>query len=229
MSKPLFGTFSVNRVCWNRSWEDHLAGIYGSQDIPSYTGPNTVDQNQASWNTSDSFVHYLNAKIEEICILQQNLSQEVARVYAEDDFQSKWKSCTSKTREEWILEGLVRTCEASPFLELCRLDCPEVTLSRLNKGNGQPFLDLMQALCLEDTTKVPEKPKALPSDSFDHVNGHKIMVQNRGRQLFQLMELTKRTYFLVLFVFSVLLAFVRFSFVFCLFLVTHHYISTTNP
>lgn len=228
MSKPLF---IVDRVGWNRTWEDKLAKAYGSRDIPYYTGPNLMDQRKATWDAivaSDSWVQFINAKVKELCILQQALSQEAARRYAEDEFESKWKSCTSEAREEWILEGMVRTCEAIPYLEQSRLDCPEVTLPRLNKGNGQPFLDLLQALRLEDITKVPAEPKVLPSDCFDRMNGHKIMVQNRGRQLLQLTELTNRMHFLDLFVFNVLSAFVSFLFVPCLSSLIIM-ISTANP
>lgn len=214
MSTPLF---SVDRVRWNRTWEEKLAKIYGLQDTPFYPGPSVIDgaRLKATWDisvASDSYVQSVNTMVKEASIIQRDLSREASRRFAEDDFEFRWKSCSSETREEWILEGLVRTCEASPDFEERRRFCPEVSLLRLNKRNGQPFLDLLQALCLEDIDSVPANPKSLPSEWFDRMIGHKINVQNRGRQLLQLMELTKRTYFLVMFVWNVLLAFVSFSF-----------------
>ncbi|KAE9396234.1 hypothetical protein BT96DRAFT_996949 [Gymnopus androsaceus JB14] len=208
--EPKSPSFNVDRVAWNRAWEQELAGFYGSRDMPSYTGPSLIGT-PPMWDilaASDASVQLTNNMVEETAILQRNLSQKAVFRFAKDDFESKWKSCTSETREKWILEGLVRTCQASPHFEERRMLCPEVTLPRLNlKGNGQPFLDLLQALCLEDIYTVPANPKPLPSDAFNRFNGHDVSTQDRGCQLYQLTTLTKRTYFLVMFVWNVLLAF----------------------
>ncbi|KAE9401834.1 hypothetical protein BT96DRAFT_1017938 [Gymnopus androsaceus JB14] len=149
-----------------------------------------------------------NNLVKRAAILQRDLSRESAFRFAKNNFESEWKSCTSETREKWILEGLVRTCQSSPDFEERRRLCPEVTLPRLNsKGKGQPFLDLLRALCLDDIDTVPSSPKPFPSDAFDRLSGHKISTQNRGCQLFQLVTLTRRTHFLVMFLRSVFLAF----------------------
>lgn len=211
-------SFNVDRIRWNRVWENELNKIYGSRDIPSYTGSSAIDGvgMRSMWNhlaASDATVQTINTMVKEVATLQRDLSRKAALRFAEDNFESKWKSCTPETREKWILEGLVRTCQASPDFEERRKACPEVTLLRLNKANGQPFLNLLQALCLENIDEVPSNPKPLPSDSFDRMNGHKLNIQNPGRQLVQLAELTQRTYFLVMFVWNVLLAFVSLLFV----------------
>ncbi|KAE9401835.1 hypothetical protein BT96DRAFT_991670 [Gymnopus androsaceus JB14] len=205
-------SFNVDRTRWNRAWEQGLARLYGSQDTPSYTGPSFIDRGTESmWDlftASDVTVQITSIMVNEAAILQRNLTRDSALRLAENNFESEWKNCTSETREKWILEGLVRVCQAHPDFEQRRLYCPEVTLLRLNsKGKGQPFLDLLRALCLDDLDTVPSNPKPLPSDAFDRFIGYNISTQNRGCQLFQLSQFTKRTHFLVMFVWNVLLAF----------------------
>lgn len=67
---------------------------------------------------SDSNVQIMHSMQKQICTLQHDLTKKVSKRFAEDDFESHWKAkCTEKQREQIILEGLVRACEASPDFE----------------------------------------------------------------------------------------------------------------
>ncbi|KAE9382579.1 hypothetical protein BT96DRAFT_952082, partial [Gymnopus androsaceus JB14] len=171
--------------------DEELAKIYGSRDTLFFTGPSLVEKGTKSmWDifaASDGTVQTTSVVVKDVATLQRDLSRKACA-----------QSCTSEAREKWILEGLVRTCQASPDFEESRRFCPEITLPRLNsKGKGQPFLDLLRALCLDDIDTVPSSPKPLPSNAFDRMTGQKTPTRNRGCQLFQLALLTRRTYFLV--------------------------------
>ncbi|KAH8832424.1 hypothetical protein DL96DRAFT_1457618 [Flagelloscypha sp. PMI_526] len=162
------------------------------------------------WNfliSSDASVQSTHVMGNEVAILQRDLSKKAAQRFAENDFESEWKACSASKREEWILEGLVRTCSASPDFEERRRSCPEITLARLNKNNGQGLLDLLKGLVLDDISKVPTQCKQFKCDAFDRMFGFEKNIQHPGRQLLQLGAATKRTYFLVMFLWNVLLAF----------------------
>jgi hypothetical protein len=66
----------------------------------------------------DAPVSSLKLMTSQICILQRDLTRKSSKRFAEDDFESHWTTrCSVKEREDFILEGLVRACEASPDFE----------------------------------------------------------------------------------------------------------------
>jgi hypothetical protein len=85
---------------------------------PSITGgcpPDFYDQ-----MLTDSSVAGIHSLTTAICKLQHNLTVEAFERFTEDDFEADWMACCPHEREEFILEGLVRTCEVSSSYESYR-------------------------------------------------------------------------------------------------------------
>jgi hypothetical protein len=70
---------------------------------------------------ADAHILDMQSTKSRICMLQWDLTQKASQMFAEDDFESHWTTqCSVKEREEFILEGLVRACGASPDFEESR-------------------------------------------------------------------------------------------------------------
>ncbi|KAF9066790.1 hypothetical protein BDP27DRAFT_987919 [Rhodocollybia butyracea] len=208
-SKP---SWKEDRVAWNKYWEREHDALYGSD--PSFTVKkdqkiiklqDTLPDAFFTTQIQDSLLHNAHVMQDELCTLQRDLSREVSKHYAEDDFVDRWTNiCTKTDREKWILEGLFRTCEASPDFEDYRRFCPELTMNRLNAQSGRGFLDLMQKLTLQDIDIIPNDFQKIPNPVWEAMNdGHndpKKKVNARRMDL-------QRTTFLTFFVWNTLLAF----------------------
>ncbi|KAJ7932299.1 hypothetical protein B0H13DRAFT_1956405 [Mycena leptocephala] len=113
---------------------------------------------------ADAHILDMQSTKSRICILQWDLTHMASQTFAEDDFESHWTTrCSVKEREEFILEGLVRACGASPDFEESRKWCPELTLNRLNHGSGRGFLDLVKKLTFQDLDNIPTEFRTVPS------------------------------------------------------------------
>ncbi|KAF9066789.1 hypothetical protein BDP27DRAFT_1423547 [Rhodocollybia butyracea] len=208
-SKP---SWKEDRVAWNKHWEREHDALYGSD--PSFTVKKyqkiikLQDDLPDAFFTAqvqDSLLHSAHVKQDQLCKLQRDLSREVSKRYAEDDFVDRWTNvCSKSEREKWILEGLFRTCEASPDFEDHRQFCPELTMNRLNAQSGRGFLDLMQKLTLQDIDTIPNDFQKVPNPVWEAMNdGHD---DSKKKVYARLMDL-QRTTFLTFFVWNTLLAF----------------------
>ncbi|KAK7055813.1 hypothetical protein R3P38DRAFT_2849066 [Favolaschia claudopus] len=175
---PKSPSFKKDRRGWNAAWERDLASVYGSSIEISFATRKSIPSVISGMPTryyemllADSHVGSLQTMTSQICILQRDLTRKASRRFAEDDFESHWKTrCSAKEREEFVLEGLVRACDASPDFEDHRKWCPELTLNRLNHNSGQGFIDLLKKLSLQDIDKVPDDIKILPNVVYDKIN-----------------------------------------------------------
>ncbi|KAJ7618279.1 hypothetical protein DFH06DRAFT_1012130 [Mycena polygramma] len=163
---------------WNSAWERDLATIYGSgieitsasrRPVPSIIAD--LPTQYYNMMLADTNVLSLQTQTKQVCVLQRDLTRKSARKFAEDDFEAHWTTrCSVKERENFILEGLVRTCEASPDFEDHRKWCPELTLKRLNRDSGKGFIDLLNKLTLQDVDKVPDDFRTVPNAVYDKIN-----------------------------------------------------------
>ncbi|KAF5369043.1 hypothetical protein D9758_003095 [Tetrapyrgos nigripes] len=206
-------SYKENRAAWNQAWEREQDALYGT-DITFSLKPgrpvmkllDDIPEAMIGIAMHDSLLQNLHVIQSQICTLQRDLSRKAAERCAQDDFEYHWtQKCTAKEREKWILEGLVRTCEASPDLEGYRRYCPEVTIARLNRQSGKGFLDLLGKLVLQDIEKVPDKARTVPNPIWDAMNS--VKDNSPGRRVMQRMNDVQRTAFLTYFVWNTLLAF----------------------
>ena len=209
-------SFKDDRIGWNRTYENDLAKFYGADriitmkrgrhDMPDLlSGPAQF--------VTDDLAQNISSLKKQVCILQRDLSQKVSQRYAEDDFVEHWsQKCTDSDRRKWILEGLVRTCEASPDFEGNRKWAPETTLTRLLFQSGRGFLTLMESLIVPDFEKAPTDFRTVPNAIFDAMNKNEQKNKlDKKTQLLQLSHNISRTYFLTMFCWNTLLAFVSAS------------------
>ncbi|KAF8173234.1 hypothetical protein K438DRAFT_1981079 [Mycena galopus ATCC 62051] len=138
----------------------------------------------------------------QICILKRDLTRKSSQRFAEDDLESHWTTrCSVEEREDLILEGLVRACEASLDFEDRRK-----WLKLLNHESGQDFIHLLKQLSLPDFDKVPDDIKTLPNVVYDKVNGFPANA-HPGLVVTRKSCDCGRTYLLTMVVWNVLLAF----------------------
>ncbi|KAF5391107.1 hypothetical protein D9757_003178 [Collybiopsis confluens] len=153
----------------------------------------------------DSLLQNVHVIQSQLCTLQRDLSKKISKRYAEDDFVHQWTEvCTQKEREKWILEGLVRTCDASPDFEAHRRYCPEITMRRLNVVSGRGFLNLIEKLTLQDIDKVPDNFRRVPNPVWEAMNDGR---KDPKKAIYIRLTDTQRTSFLTFFVWNTLLAF----------------------
>lgn len=60
-----------------------------------------------------------------------------------DHLESRWQEMDESERAEHLIEGLVRTAQTKD-VEVVRMFCPELTLAKMQEGNGQAFLRLFK-------------------------------------------------------------------------------------
>ncbi|KAJ7469611.1 hypothetical protein FB451DRAFT_1368571 [Mycena latifolia] len=129
--------------------------------------------------------------------------------FTEDDFEAHWMRGCSKQgskieREEFILEGLVRTCQVSSEYEGYRSWCPEITLKRLNHGSGKGFINLLNQLRYQNFDDFPPHYNTVPNAVFEKNNSVGGPNLHTGCVIISKMLEGRRTYFLTM---VVLLAF----------------------
>ncbi|KAJ7135225.1 hypothetical protein C8R43DRAFT_894337, partial [Mycena crocata] len=143
-----------------------------------------------------------------ICTLQRDLTRKASWRFAEDDFEAHWITrCSVTEREDFILEGLVRACHASPEFEEARKWCPELTLNRLNRGSGKGYIELLTKLCLQDLDKIPDNFKIVPNAVYDQIDADTDPNPHPGEVLAKKACDSKRAYLLTMVVWNILLAF----------------------
>ncbi|KAJ7279963.1 hypothetical protein C8J57DRAFT_118138 [Mycena rebaudengoi] len=200
-------SFAEDRRQWNAVWERDLAKIFGS-GVEIYSAlemkSSITDGFPAEFYDellTDSGVASMHSWTSHICSLQHSLSLKSLQRFVEDDFETRWMlGCSPKEREEFILEGLVRTCELSAYYESYRQWCPELSLERLNRDSGRGFIEL-----LEQLYQVPEEYRTVPNAVFEKIIGINGPNTHRGRVYFQTFLEVRRTYFLTWVVWQVLL------------------------
>ncbi|KAJ7834654.1 hypothetical protein B0H14DRAFT_2798188 [Mycena olivaceomarginata] len=212
---PKSPSFTKDRRGWNSAWEHDLATLYGSEVEISYLGGRPVPDLTAGLPTEyydmmlgDAHVLNLQTITKQICILQRDLTRKSSERFAEDDFESHWMNrSTAKEREDFILEGFVRACLASPGFEEQRKWCPELTLKRLNHGSGEGFLDLLKNLMFPDLDKVPNDFRTVPNAVYDKIHAFGDASSHPGCALAKKASESRRTYLLTMVVWNILLAF----------------------
>ncbi|KAJ6562285.1 hypothetical protein B0H19DRAFT_95397 [Mycena capillaripes] len=167
--------FAKDRRGWNTTWENKLSPFFGSGvEILSASGPLQIKPSifaafppgLCDELLTDSFVAQITDLRSCICRFQLDLPLKSCKKLAEDDFEARWmKQCSQSEREEFILEGLVRTCEVAS--ERYRQWCPELTLQRLNHSSGKGFTELLKKLCYQDTDKVSDDYQTVPKAVFE--------------------------------------------------------------
>ncbi|KAJ7110726.1 hypothetical protein C8R43DRAFT_1243070 [Mycena crocata] len=212
---PKSPSFEKDRRGWNAAWERDLATIYGSgvdislasrRPVPSIVARLPVTYYDMM--LTDSHVLNMQSMTTQICTLQRDLTRKSARRFAEDDFEAHWTTrCSVNQREDFILEGLVRACQASPDFEDHRRWCPELTLKRLNYASGEGYIKLLKKLSLQDLDKIPDDFKTVPNRVYDKINAITDAKPHPGMLMAKKACDSGRTYLLTMVVWNILLAF----------------------
>lgn len=203
-------SYREDRVAWNAAWERRLENIYGPDIEWALGGLENLIDSQVSHMLDDTSAQRVASQKRQICLLQRDLSRKVCLRYAENHFAEKCIALTADERHNWILEGLVRTCDACRDNENYRKFAPEITLRRMQLDSGKGFLNLLEALIHPEIETVPSDFRMVANAPFDlmNKNSENVKVMVPKERLLQLMFNADRTYFLTMFCWSTLLAFV---------------------
>ncbi|KIK64171.1 hypothetical protein GYMLUDRAFT_40452 [Collybiopsis luxurians FD-317 M1] len=208
-SKP---TWKDDTISWNKNWERENDALFGSDLIftmnrnrPTIKLLDSLPAGMLGAAMSDSLLQNVHVMQNQLCTLQRDLSRKVSKRYAEDDFVHQWTEvCTAQEREKWMMEGLARTCDASPDFEAHRRFCPEITMRRLNIRSGKGFLELMEKLTLQDIDTVPDDFRKVPNPVWEAMNDS---LNDPGKEIYARLMDMQRSSFLTFFVWNTLLAF----------------------
>ena len=124
--------YQSNRIEWNAAWEQHIR--LGRLPSPQQY---LLDSIKTRWTRQQR-----DARMLELRVLQRDLTVTTTIYAAGGDLRSKWLALSPMVRQAYMLEGLVRTAEMHEGFEECRIYCPEVNLSELQKDDrcSQPSL-----------------------------------------------------------------------------------------
>jgi hypothetical protein len=89
----------------------------------------------------------------------------------------------------------------------------------LNYGSGKGFIELVEKLCHENLEKIPDNYKTVPNAVFEKINSVNGPNPHPGCLILKRMLEGRRIYFMTMFCWHVLLAFVRLT---CHFLANFH-------
>jgi hypothetical protein len=210
-------SYKDDRVAWNQHWEREHDFLYGSDLTFRMTADRKVykllDQSMPAAGydhaLKDSVIQNGHQIQSQVRILQQDLAKKASVCYAEDDFVHRWtKVCTPAEREEWILEGLVITCESNLDFEPQRRYCPELSLKRLNHDSGKGFLRLLEGLMAQESDGSLRSINNPIWEAMNDPSG-----KEEGAKVVAKFNDLLRTSFMTYFVWNTLLAFVCFFFV----------------
>lgn len=149
---------------------------------------------------ADSMAVSLQNSQDELVKLQRDITVYIERRPA---FAEAWRKSGRARREDMILEGLVRACDAVADMEDRRVNCPESSLDFLQRANGQGFLDLFEAM--RDPGSVP---RLIPHKVFDATIGVGDQAKRTpGEKLYGRYMAVTRNFFLAMMIWNTLLAF----------------------
>ena len=181
-----------------KEWELDLKAKFGR---PYASYPDFIaNLGSMAQTVADSMAVSLQNSQDELVKLQRDITVYVEQRPA---FTAAWLEAGRARREEMILEGLVRTCDAVPDMEDRRTNCPESSFDFLQRGNGQGFLDLFEAM-----RDPGSAPRIVPHKAFDAMIG----VGNQAKRtsaekLYGRHMAVTRNFFLAMMVWNTLLTF----------------------
>ncbi|KAK7447113.1 hypothetical protein VKT23_013750 [Stygiomarasmius scandens] len=211
-------SYKEDRVAWNQAWERQIDDFWGTDQTFKVT-PDAIRRidrcgHLLDWVPealydgimNDSSLQTCQVMRYQTCVLQRDLSKKAALRFALQDFENRWQKLDPKEREKWILEGLVRACDAQVVGEHWRRFCPEMTIARMNYQSGKGYLDLLAYLVGKDD-QIPEDVRMVPNPVWDLLNTSKRTSLLPGQRVMQRANDVQRTTFLTYFVWNLLLAF----------------------
>ncbi|KZV83034.1 hypothetical protein EXIGLDRAFT_777973, partial [Exidia glandulosa HHB12029] len=193
--------YSKDRKRWNQAWERSLKSKFALRrnyidailDLPGAALPMEL-------LTSSAHLVTMQSSRDELVNLERDLTSYLNN---HTGFEGAWQAAGAARREELILEGLVRSCDAVADMEDRRVNCPESCLDFLQRDNGRGFIDLANAL-----SDPPEpEPRIVPHPAYDALIGvgdatkrtpaHKVLAR---------MKTITRNFFLAMMVWNTVLA-----------------------
>ncbi|KAK7447114.1 hypothetical protein VKT23_013749 [Stygiomarasmius scandens] len=200
-SSTLVSSYKNDRVAWNQAWERKIDAFWGTEQTFKVTRAirRRIDHNRERMLDSvpdpmfdaimnDSSLQTMHVMGSQTRVLQRDLSKKVAHRFALHDFENRWQKLDPKEREKWILEGIVRACDANVIDEHWRRFCPEMTVARMNYQSGKGYLDILAHLVGKDD-QIPEEIRTVPNPVWDLMNSSQSKTLNPGQRVFGETEL----------------------------------------
>lgn len=202
-----------DRVAWNASWERDVSKMYSRWS--GYNGPSLVAQtcdhlSPLHYLVTDAEHMELESQVKSLCDLQQDIAQFAIIRLAEEDFEGQWKAMDDARRGEHVLEGIYRASTAAD-MEQDRQWTPELNVERLSSAKGKRYLDVLKQLLPDDADRPITEPTLIPNPILDKVFEFELAELEKMPSLRMTWKIffLRRTFFLSLAVWNILLSFVR--------------------
>lgn len=155
-------------LAWEASWQaDFDQNFHALAHLPPgalFGIPSSVMKRTGN----DEALLHLQRESSGVCSLQFDLASAVARRSLEENFDEKWKALSAGQRQDFILQGLVRTMSLGD-MAIRREWCPESTLRSLNAQGGEGYLRLLSQLKPENLDAPAIEPILIPHEVADRV------------------------------------------------------------
>lgn len=199
-------------LAWEASWQHDLDQNFRSMaHFPSGTLSLMTSSITGRIGDDQTLLH-LQREARSLCKLQFDLASEAARRSLEESFDEGWKALSPLQRQDFVLEGLVRTMSL-PDMEERRKWCPESTLKNLNAQGGEGYLRLLSQLKPENLDAPAVEPILIPHEVADRVMTPSAEKQQEpGIKTMLRSYKISRTYCLTTLVWNIFLAYVGFGF-----------------
>ncbi|KAJ7457884.1 hypothetical protein FB451DRAFT_590148 [Mycena latifolia] len=151
---------------WNSDWEKITQTVDRLQSPSDLVHLAAIQLTMDSARMDSSFMEY-QTLLGRLCHVQAWLTTDVILDSTRDDLEAKWMNASPELRGKHILIGFSNVCSIAKNLHDARLYCGrELRLSHLRK-DGRAVLDLLDAVIVEGTLKVPDQPRYIPHPGWN--------------------------------------------------------------
>lgn len=197
----------TDRALWNSSWENDLKIWQTFEHTPPKLYIQDPRIHAYGTKTESVLLQALGHIESDIIRLQSDLHHKAVIRLATGNFAEEWTTLSTSSRETHLLEALYKASTTGPDMEGCRKWCPELTLQAFAQ-DGRRYVDFLESFVGSATATVEEKKVVtfFPNPVVDKIFA---MTKDLQGSAFALKMRLDRAFFMTMFLWRTLLAFVR--------------------
>ncbi len=153
-------------LAWEDAWQKTLDDLYSEKKTFAQLTPS-----DAPLPCDLKLELDVDLRAAEVYALQFDVSEEIVKSMAMEDFEKHWLNTPAVHREAFILHGIAITAKGRKEIEPWRRWCPDGTLKVFAADDGRGFLELLRPFMLEDFTSISDSivPVEIPHPIIDEI------------------------------------------------------------
>ncbi|THH00547.1 hypothetical protein EW026_g2012 [Hermanssonia centrifuga] len=153
-------------LAWEDAWQKTLDDLYSEKKTFAQLTPS-----DAPLPCDLKLELDVDLRAADVYALQFDVSEEIVKSMAMEDFEKHWLNTPAVHREAFILHGIAITAKGRKEIEPWRRWCPDGTLKVFAADDGRGFLELLRPFMLEDFTSISDsiEPVDIPHPTIDEI------------------------------------------------------------